>query len=60
MSTISGSQDCHECGGKDTLCTCYSNKPYDSSSGICLNCGFTYGTVERQATLDEVNEERER
>ena len=36
--------------------TCYSDwKPHDMVSGICLECGFAYDTIDRQATLDQVN-----
>ena len=58
MSSWSDSQDCPKCKGKDTLMTCSSNRPYDSSSGECIECGFSYYTNEDQMTLDEVNEAR--
>ena len=36
--------------------TCYSDwKPHDMVHGICLECGFAYDTIDRQATLDQVN-----
>lgn len=56
MSGGSYSEECPKCGGE---MTCYSDsKPHDIASGFCLDCGFAYDTVERQATLDEVNEIR--
>lgn len=59
MSEWSGCQDCPICESKDSLMTVGRNRPYDSSSGICLECGFSYSTIEKQLTLDEVNAERE-
>lgn len=58
MSSWSDSQDCPMCLGKDILMTCGSNRPYDSSNGECLECGFCFYTREEQMTLDEVNEKR--
>lgn len=55
MSSWSGSQDCPECDSKGSLKTYGSNKPYDTGGGECLECGFTYSTIEGQMTLDEVN-----
>ncbi len=55
-----GSYDdvCSRCGGENLVC--YSDyKPYDQCSGICLDCGFEYHTVEGQLTLEEVNERRQ-
>lgn len=59
MSSWSGSQNCPNCCGKDSLMTMGSNRPYDSSSGICLECGFSYSTQEKQLSLNEVNAERD-
>ena len=35
---------------------CYSDrKPFDTSNGECLNCGFCYQTKPMQMSLDELN-----
>lgn len=59
MSGTSYSQDCPECGSKDSLLISSDWKPYESASGGCLECGFTYWTVEGQMKLKEVNYDRE-
>lgn len=59
MSGWSDSQDCPECWSRDSLMTYGSNRPYDSSGGNCLECGFCYYTKEGQETLEEVNKRRE-
>jgi len=57
MSGCSYSEKCPKCGGE---MTCYSDwKPYDMVSGICLECGFAYDTIDRQATIDQVNGTRQ-
>jgi Zn ribbon nucleic-acid-binding protein len=57
MSGCSYSEKCPKCGGE---MTCYSDwKPHDMVSGICLECGFAYDTIDRQATLYQVNETRQ-
>ena len=58
MSGTGGSQDCPECGGKQSLMTYTDWKPYDCCCGQCLECGFTYYTAEDQMKLKEVNELR--
>lgn len=53
MSGCSYSEKCSKCGGE---MTCYSDwKPHDMVGGICLECGFAYDTIDRQATIDQVN-----
>jgi len=59
MSGWSENEDCPKCGGEDTLKTYGANRPIFTSNGICLECGYSYSTVEKQSTLDGVNEERE-
>ena len=59
MSSWSGSEDCPKCGGKDSLKTFGSNKPYDSVNGNCLECGWKYWTDEDFDDLEEVNLIRE-
>ena len=56
MSGCSYSTDCPICGGN--LVTYSDYKPHDNVSGICLECGLEYRTVDSQLTLEEVNEER--
>jgi len=57
MSGFSDSDKCYKCGGE---MNCYSDyKPHDYVSGECLDCGFSYYTIEEQMSLDEVNELRE-
>lgn len=58
MSGWSASEDCPECGAENSLETWGENRPFDSVGGICLECGFSYKTVEEQLTLEDVNEER--
>jgi hypothetical protein len=33
----------------------YDWKPYDTASGQCLECGFSYHTKEAQMSLKKVN-----
>jgi len=48
---------CYRCGGEMNI---YEDwKPHSYVSGECLECGFSYHTVETQLTLQEVNELRE-
>ena len=58
MSGWSDSEDCPMCSSKDSLKTFGDNKPMDTVSGFCLECGYTYTTGEDQAELEEVNEQR--
>lgn len=55
MSGWSESQDCPECGGEGTL-EAWGER--NDVGGMCLECGYSYSTVEKQMTLEEVNEER--
>ena len=59
MSSHSYSQDCPECGSVDSLMCVADNRPYDSNSAECVECGFTYWTERGQMELSEVNEMRE-
>jgi len=59
MSSWSEAIDCPMCDGEGTLETCSGNRPVLTVSGICLECGYSYRTVEEQMTLGEVNEMRE-
>ena len=57
MSGCGYSSTCPKCGSENMQC--YSDyKPYDTASGECLDCGFSYSTQEEQMTLEEVNERR--
>lgn len=58
MSSWSESEDCPKCGGEDSLKTYGENRPIFTVCGICLKCGYSYSTMDKQLTLDEVNEER--
>lgn len=58
MAGWSESQDCPMCGSEGTLEASGENRPAPSVQGCCLVCGYSYSTVEKQLTLDEVNEER--
>ena len=56
MSGAAYSSMCPKCG---LDMDCYTNwKPYDTVSGQCLECGFSYYTAEAQISLEEVNELR--
>jgi len=57
MSTHSDIQICPECG-KKALVTHFSNRPYDSVSGICLHCGFGYKTIEERVDKMELEDMR--
>ena len=57
MSGTSSTEACPQCG-QESLQTYVDWKPYDTSSGYCLSCGFSYDTVEHQSSLEEVNELR--
>ena len=53
MSGSSYNSVCHKCGEK---MACYYNwKPYDTVSGQCLECGFSYHIKEAQMSLKKVN-----
>lgn len=58
MSSWSDIQDCPYCETENSFVVYGSNRPYDSGSGECLECGFCYYTDEKQMTLEEVNEQR--
>jgi transcription elongation factor Elf1 len=58
MSSMSYSHDCPYCNGTDTVYACTTSRPYEMNDGVCVECGFSYETVERQLNLDEVNSER--
>ncbi|MFA5406968.1 MAG: hypothetical protein WC307_06450 [Candidatus Nanoarchaeia archaeon] len=57
---MSGSSDvvtCPNCGGKHF--SVYTDwKPHDCVNGECLDCGYTYYTIDDELTLEEVNELR--
>ena len=39
--------------------SCYSDyKPHDYVHGECVECGFSYHTITKQLSLDELNEAR--
>jgi len=57
MSGTSGYDYCCKCGGQMTVNSDY--KPHDYVSGECLECGFSYYTIDEQMTLEEVNDLRE-
>jgi len=59
MSGWMSSEDCTECGSKDSLEIWSENRPHDQVGGICLECGFSYKTIDEQMSLEEVNDERE-
>lgn len=56
MSGIGSVEICPRCGGN--LETYSDWKPHDTVYGFCLNCGFSYETTQRLASLSEVNEKR--
>jgi len=56
MSGTSSTEVCPRCGGK--LETYTDWKPHDTVYGFCFNCGFSYETTQRLASLSEVNERR--
>jgi hypothetical protein len=53
MSGSSYNSVCPKCGAK---MPCYYDwKPYETVSGQCLECGFSYYTKEVQMSLKKVN-----
>jgi Zn ribbon nucleic-acid-binding protein len=59
MSGFSDSQDCPRCSGKNTLMTYSDWKPFDTISGTCVRCGFSYYTKAEILELNELKAERE-
>lgn len=57
MSGSSYDSTCPNCGGENLMCSS-DWKPYDCVAGECLDCGFSYHTVEKQMSLEEINERR--
>lgn len=56
MSGSSYDDICPRCGG---TMVCYEDrKPHDTVSGICIDCGYEYHTVDGQMLLEEINEIR--
>lgn len=55
MSGWSEARDCPYCNGEGTL-EAWGDRL--EVGGTCLECGYSYRTVEEQMTLDEVNEMR--
>ena len=49
--------ECPNCGKETEVGM--SNSPFDSVWGACFNCGFTYDTVVKYLTLEELNQERD-
>jgi len=58
MSGVSYSHTCPSCKTEDSVMAYEDWKPYSSSSGICLECGFKYWTEEGCADKDELEEAR--
>ena len=57
MSGSSYDQDCPRCGGQ---MDCYSDhKPFDQTSGTCLECGLSFQTEAWKASLEAVNDVRQ-
>ena len=56
MSGISYGKPCPKCKAITDCCSDW--KPYDTTSGHCLKCGFYYDTHHGQLSLDEVNDMR--
>ena len=56
MSSNSFDSECPNCGGQMNCSS--ENRPHDSVSGICIECGFTFWTDRGISSLDEVNDER--
>lgn len=57
MSSHGYSGTCPKCQGSMSLTS--ENRPYESTYGECLECGFYYYPKEGQASLEEVNQQRE-
>ena len=57
MSDSSFDSMCPNCGG--SMNCCMGNRPHDTVSGECLECGFTFWTDRGLMSLEEVNAERE-
>lgn len=57
MSGCSDSAKCPRCGSANMNANS-DWKPFDTVSGECLECGFTYWTEVSLMTLKEVNELR--
>jgi Zn ribbon nucleic-acid-binding protein len=55
MSGWSEALDCPYCGSEGTL-EAFGERC--EVGGTCLECGYSYHTVEEQLTLEQVNEER--
>jgi len=49
---------CPRCGRSGMKC-CSETKPFDQSSGECFNCGFTYYTIDKVLTRNELKELQE-
>ena len=57
MSGNSYDASCPNCDGN---MSCYSDhKPFDTSSGNCISCGFYYMTKASQDSLADLNAARE-
>lgn len=59
MSGTSYSTHCPSCGNEDSVMAYSDYKPYETVSGECTECGFSYWTKPEQMTLEEVNDLRE-
>jgi len=49
--------ECPNCGKEMEVGM--SNKPFDAVWGFCLNCGFTYETITKYLSLEDLNKERD-
>lgn len=55
MSGYSETVGCSRCGSENSL---ERSVDHDDVSGVCLECGYSYATVYKNLTLEDVNEER--
>lgn len=50
--------DCPKCKCVDSLNVTSNNRPFESVSGECIECGWSYWTISGQMGLEELNEVR--
>lgn len=53
MSTHTSTAPCPNCDGE--MDTCINTRPFETTSGQCLNCGFEFYPHEGYVSLDDLN-----
>lgn len=59
MSSVAYDDACPRCGGENTISASSDTRPFDQTSGVCVECGFSYCTKVYISDLETVNSYRD-